>query len=213
MLLICENAKDVTMDNQQVIGLVARLNWLAGITDGEGCIALMVFPQKKRGGFRLQARVTIANTDLGIIDRISSILAELDVKCHIQKQDCISKYTGTKIKTGKIVSLVHISSTENIQKLLKVLLPYLASSDKIKRGEILLKLIEQRAERCIRENKRNNISYTQEDVNLILEFLSHTRSKQIERLTKFLNEHTREARFDRSREGLRSNKYSIKKAS
>lgn len=183
------------MDNQQVTGLVAKLSWLAGITDGEGCIALMVFPQKKRGGIRFQARITIANTDMGIIERVISILSELEIKSHIQKQQCMSKNKKTK----KIINLVHVSSMENISKFLKKVSPYLASVDKINRGRILLRLIEQRKERCGLENKRNNTCYTQEDVDLILEFLSHTRSKQIEHATRFLNEHTREARLDRGR--------------
>ena len=178
-------------DNQQVIGIEAKLNWLAGITDGEGCIALLVFKGGERSGtFRLQMRVTIANTDQAIVERIVSIMHEIGVGCHVQHQQCKSKGQDT----DKTIGLVHVSTINNLQRLLRTLVPLLVSVDKKQRGEIMLQLIDQRLARAADEGKANKCSYTEADVSLILQFLRLTRSKQIDNLTEFLNEHTREAR-------------------
>jgi len=184
----------VNTDNQQEIGLVARLSWLAGIMDGEGCIALMVFPQRKRGGFRLQARATIGNTDEGIVERIITTMQEIGVGFHVQQQ--VSKRYGCE--TGRMIKLIHVSTTTNLQRFLTIMLPRLASTEKVERGKILLRLIELRMERSRTEGKRNNTCYTQADVDLILEFLRLTKSKTVDRLAEFLNEHTREVREARA---------------
>ena len=180
--------------NPQEIGNVAGLDWLAGITDGEGCIALLVFRGGKRHetyhGFRIQMRVTIANTNTGIVERITSILTECGIGHHVQAQ--ASKTKGRE--TGKISRLVHISTKPNLLKLFDILHPRLADTDKKERVRILTRLIRQRDETAASLGIRATHCYTQADVNLIVEFLRLTRSKQTERLAAILNDHTREAR-------------------
>ena len=181
-------------DNQQEIGSVASLDWLAGVTDGEGCIALMVFKGGKRhtiyGGFRLQMRVTIANTNDGIISRVVSILNAEGIGHHIQVQ--VSKSKGRD--TGRTIKLVHVSTKANVLRLLEILHPRLADTDKRERARILMQLIRQRAEMAAALGIRATHSYTQADFELIIEFLRLTRSKQVDSFAAILNDCTREAR-------------------
>jgi hypothetical protein len=184
----------VNTGNEQEIGNVAGLDWLAGITDGEGCIALMVFKGGARHatyhGFRLQMRVTIANTNDGIVDRIVSILTQCGIGHHIQVQ--ASKTKGRE--TGKMSRLVHVSTKTNVLRLLEILLPRLADTDKKERARLLVQLIRQRDEFAQVHKIRATHSYTQADVDVIMEFLRLTRSKQIDNLAAILNDCTREAR-------------------
>lgn len=178
--------------NQQVIGNLASVAWLAGLMDGEGCIALLVLRHsKKRGaGFRLQMRSTIANTNEGVTDRITSILRQLGVGHHIQTQ--VSKSKGNA--TGRVIRLVHISTKGNLQRLLTALLPHMAETEKIERAKIMLALIDQRDAEARQHGVSASHCYTKADVDLIVQFLRLTRSKQVEHLAEFLNDHTREAR-------------------
>lgn len=181
-------------DNPQEIGNVAGLDWLAGITDGEGCIALLVFRGGKRHetyhGFRVQMRVTIANTNIGIVDRITSILNDHGVGHHVQAQASITKGRDT----GKVCRLVHVSTKSNVLRLLDLIHPRLADTDKKERAGLLIQLIRQRDEKAASLGIRATHSYTQADVDLIVKFLRLTRSKQTDRLAETLNDCTREAR-------------------
>jgi hypothetical protein len=185
----------VNTGNPQEIGNVARLDWLAGIWDGEGCIALLVFGAGKRAssgnGFRLQMRVTVANSNLGISDRIISILQELGIGHHVQVQ--MSKTKGRE--TGRIMKLIHVSTKIHVYNLLKILAPRMADTEKKERARILIEFIEQREAFAQAEGIRATHCYTQADVDLIVEFLRLTRSKQTERLAAILNDCTRETRL------------------
>jgi len=182
----------VNTDNQQEIGLTADVNWLAGITDGEGCIALMIFGKapSRQGRFRLQMRVTIANSNVGISDRITRTLDQLGVRYHVQEQ--ASKSKG--LPTGRIMRLVHVTAIPMVAKVLETLMPRMADTEKRERGRILLQLIRQRKAFAEANAIRATHCYTKADVDLIMEFLRLTRSKQVNLLAEFLNDQTREAR-------------------
>lgn len=181
-------------DNPQEIGKEAGLDWLAGITDGEGCVALMIFKGGKRHatyhGFRLQMRVTIANSNDGIVERIQEILKLHGIGHHVQVQ--MSKSKGRE--TGRIMRLCHISTKPNVLKLLDLIAPRMADTEKKERARILVQLIRQRDETATALGIRATHAYTEADVALILEFLRLTRSKQVEHLAAILNDCTREAR-------------------
>lgn len=179
--------------NQQEIGSLADIAWLAGMMDGEGCVALMVFPRAKRqrsAGFRLQMRVTIANTNEGVTDRIIRIYRHLGIGHHVQTQISKSK----SVPTGRIIRLVHVSTKSHLLLLLTTMLPHMAETEKIERATILVALIEQRDAAAREHGTRATHCYTKADVDLIMQFLKLTRSKQVAVLAEFLNEHTREAR-------------------
>jgi hypothetical protein len=181
-------------DNPQEIGKEAGLDWLAGITDGEGCVALMVFKGGKRHvtyhGFRLQMRVTIANSNDGIVDRIQELLNRHGIGHHVQVQK--SKTKGRE--TGRVMRLFHVSTKSNVLRLLELLAPRMADTEKKERARILVKLIRQRDETAAALGIRATHAYTEADVGLILEFLRLTRSKQTDDLAAILNDCTREAR-------------------
>lgn len=181
-------------DNQQEIGAVANFDWLAGIMDGEGCIALLLFNSGKTHGaghgFRIQMRATIGNTNDGVVERIVSILTAAGIGHHVQSQKSITKGR----ETGKVCRLIHVSSKANLLKFLHILHPRLADTDKKERAGLIIQLIEQREAFAREQGIRATHSYTQEDVDLILKFLRLTRSKKTERLAAILNDYTREAR-------------------
>lgn len=185
-------------DNQQEIGLLADIAWLSGVIDGEGCIALIVFGRGAKSRdyrFRLQMRVTVGNSNDGISDRIVRILSDLGVRHHVQVQQ--SKSRGRA--TGRIMRLVHVSSIPMINRLLTIVLPHMSDTEKCERGRIVLQLIRQRRRFAEENGIRATHCYTKADVDLILEFLRLTRSKQINALAEFLNDYTREARATKTK--------------
>jgi hypothetical protein len=135
-------------------------------------------------------RVAIANSNPGISDRIVRVLGDLGIRHHVQKQECKSKGR----LTGRIMSLVHVSTISMIEKLLSLLLPHMSDTDKLERGRILLALIRQRRGFAEANGIRATHCYTKADVDLIMEFLRLTRSKQVNLLAEILNDCTREAR-------------------
>ena len=193
------------MGNQQVTGImtVTDVGWMAGITDGEGCISLMIFGQKapsRNGRFRLQMRVTLANSNDGISERIARILGDYSIRYTLQEQQSKSK----GVPTGKMMKLFHVSAVPMIEKFLLTFLPYMADTNKLERGGIMLKLIRQRKEFAEANDIKATHCYTQADVDLILEFLSLTRSKQVNALAGFLNDSTREARGTKTKKSRAS---------
>lgn len=182
-------------DNLQVTGLVAKIGWLAGIIDGEGSIVLLISERKgadARCNLRVQPRVIVGNTDQGIIDRMIEVLEHLGIGRYI-KHDRPMPRDIPGFHPNKPVTTVYVEGFKRLKILLTVVAPHLAG-EKQRRAEILLRYIRQRDARSEAAGKASNMSYTQEDVDTILEFLALTRSTNIERLTRLLNEHTREAR-------------------
>lgn len=182
-------------DNLQESGLVARIGWLAGIIDGEGTVSLLISERKgndARCNMRIQPRVTIGNTDEGIINRIIETLDMMGVGRYV-KHERPKARNIPGFNANKPVTTVSVDGFERLRLLLPVIIPHIAG-EKRQRAEILNRYIVQRSERAEREGKAANMSYTQEDVDILIEFLRLTRSKNIDRLTALLNEHTREAR-------------------
>ncbi len=185
-------------DNQQEIGLVADIAWLAGVTDGEGCVALIVFgrgAKSRNNRFRLQMRVTVANSNEGVSSRVIDILHRLDIKHHVQTQ--LSKSKGAP--TGRVMKLVHISAIPMVARFLDMVMPQMSDTEKLERGRILLQLIRQRQAFAGANSINATHCYTKADVDLILEFLRLTRSKQIDALAAILNDYTREARSTKTK--------------
>ena len=177
-------------DNQQEIGLVG---WLAGIIDGEGTVSLTISRRANRSQMiRVQPKVSIANTDMGIIDRCLKALHQIGVG-HYQRNERrpAGHVLGVPVSKFKPVTTLEISGLKRVKTLLGAVRPYLAG-EKANRADLLLKFISGRIGYAENSKKAQNVAYRQEDVENALAFLRVTRTKNIENIAKILNEHTRE---------------------
>lgn len=193
-------------DNLQVTGNLARIGWLAGIIDGEGTISLLISERRgadSRCNLRVQPRVSAANTDMGIIGRMIDVLESIGVGRYVRNDRPMPRDIPGFHAT-KPVTTIQVDGFKRLQILLPLITPHLAG-DKQRRAEILLRYIRQRDGRAESAGTRN-MSYTQEDVDTILEFMSLTKSPNVGRLTRLLNEHTREARHEH-RKAMRRDYY------
>ncbi len=181
-------------DNQQEIGLVG---WLAGIVDGEGTVSLTISRRANRSQMiRTTPRVSIANTDAGIIDRCLLAFEKIGVGNY--RQDIRRKpgnVCGVPVAKFLPVTVLEVTGLKRVRLLLNAIRPFLAGA-KANRYDLLLTFIEGRIGYVESSKKAHNMAYRKEDIDNAIAFLRVTKSKNIENVTKILNEHTREARVD-----------------
>lgn len=115
---------DKTTPSQDV-----RLAWLAGILDGEGTIGHYT---TKAGA--LIFNVAIVNTDLRILDEVSSIYEELGIPHSTHLKNSVSE---SSFKPRKPCYYLYVRQRGEMRRLLELVVPYL-------RGEK-----QQRAMECI----------------------------------------------------------------
>lgn len=190
-------------DNRQEIGLVA---WLAGIIDGEGSIGLIVSNRADKfrsQTIRTKVKVVIANTDMAIIERCIEAFHVIGVG-HYRRNErpAAGLVVGTMVKKFKPISMLEVSGFKRVRTLLYATREWLCGA-KAQRADLLLTFIEGRIGRAQAERSAQNLSYNTEDVANVLAFLAVTRTKNIDHITKILNEHTRETRQDAHRDRKR----------
>lgn len=179
-------------DNQQEIGLVG---WLAGIVDGEGTVSLTISRRANRSQMiRTTPKVIIGNTDAGIIDRCILALDKIGVGHYAQHiQRPAGHVLSVSVAKFKPVTVIEVTGLKRVRTLLNAIRPFLAG-EKANRADLLLKFIVGRIGCAEASKKAQNLSYRKEDVDNALAFLHVTKTKNIEQITKILNEHTREMR-------------------
>jgi len=130
-----------------------ELAWLAGILDGEGYMIITnaIKPHKeKKGGrtigksFSHRVCVGMSNTDMRMVQKVSEIWSNLDVRYWYQLTSHKKTYPNSKM----IVS-IQATGYRNIVKLLTPLLPYLVN--KKDQAEKLLEYCKLRLENYSRE--------------------------------------------------------------
>lgn len=183
-------------DNRQETGTVseADLGWVAGILDGEGSITMLVSARSlgRRQAIRLQCRIIVGNTDEGIIAKYASILDRLGITQYVQHTR--PKPVAVNGRSAyKAVTTIHVEGLGRVRKLLSCVIPHLAG-EKREKSIALLNFIKARLDLAEIEGKAGNLAYTANDVENILAFLRLTKTKQLDRVTRLLREHTREAR-------------------
>ena len=109
------------MENPQVTDI--RIGWLIGIIEGEGSIIMGM----SRVGKRVQymPRVTITNTDPGIIWEATQVLEALGCGYHIVQRDAGNGHYGDRTLWDLIVCRL-----VSLEKLLKAITPWLCGSKK-----------------------------------------------------------------------------------
>lgn len=177
-------------DNQQEIGLVG---WFAGIVDGEGTISLSISRRASRSQMiRTSPKVLVANTDDGIVERCIEALRVIGVGHYIRcKRPPKGMICGVEVRRFKPVTTIEVTGFKRVRTLLKAILPFLAG-EKHQRGQLLLRFVEGRIGFAESSKTAQNLAYRQEDVDNALAFLRLTKTKNIDQITKILNEHTRE---------------------
>lgn len=179
-------------DNQQEIGLVG---WLAGIVDGEGTVSLSISRRANRSQMiRTTPKVSIANTDAGIIDRCIVAFEQIGVGHYAQHTRPLAGHVlGVPVAKFKPVTMLEVTGLKRVRLLLNAIRPFLAG-EKANRADLLLKFIVGRIGYVEQSKKAHNMAYRKEDVDNALAFLQVTKTKNIDQITKILNEHTRERR-------------------
>lgn len=117
-----------------------KLAWLAGIIDGEGTITIDYKEpgtDKRRtvdkyGSYH--ARVTIANTDLHLVEAIAKILEEHEFRYYVSLTTNI-RVSRPLAKEPRVIATVAITGMKNCIKILDLILPYLVA--KRREGELL----------------------------------------------------------------------------
>ena len=182
--------KSVNTDNPQQTVSDLELGWLAGIIEGEGSIVLQVSKRMSRmQQIRLEPRVIITNTDMQIIERCSEILQKLGIgKWIMHKKPNNAKYGALVGKSYKEIAYLHITGFKRVSKLVGIMRRVMAGEKKV-RCEALGNLIFHRM-----AHGGKNRPYDEKDIELILKFLSLTRTRNFEKIAGMLNEHTRDGR-------------------
>ena len=150
-----------------------KLAWLAGITDGEGTIAVFHNKEntdwKKDGPYdRYHAIYTIANTDPNIINEAMKVLNEIGVTAQIFRRTPVSE----KHSVGMHLNCRKLS---HIKIVLEALLPFLVG--KKAQAELTLRFVNSRLERpeCHVRKKNQSKSFSQEEMDLSTKITSLNR--------------------------------------
>lgn len=136
-----------------------NLAWLAGFVDGEGYLGLI------SRGTRYVTQVSIANTNLTVMKKVSEILMEMAINHSLTTTD------KNNLKNGKKYHIVQINRFESIATLLAELMPYLVA--KKQEAHVLY-------EYCMRRMRSKfRAPYTEEDLKsyAILKLLKGWRPK------------------------------------
>lgn len=143
--------------------------WLAGIIDGEGCIAFFS-NQEKNGCTKLKPSINFVNTDMDLVNKALKILTEAGINVYIAKR-------VHKNERHHDVIEVKASALPQIQKWIELVLPYLQSIKRAK-GEILLRYVVRRQERLSEKGRNDLATYTEEDWKDLAAFRSSSTTRE-----------------------------------
>lgn len=109
-------------DNQQVtVNKQIDLGWLAGIWDGEGSFSIIQNSKvNKKNQHSLQAKITMENTNVVLIDNVCRILDDNNIKYYLWERD----HRSDKHKTTWVVNVIQLLSMKQFCDIVE---PYLVS--------------------------------------------------------------------------------------
>lgn len=167
------------------------IGWLVGFLEGEGSICLTINRRKSRTQtFRVAPKVIWTNCDYKMIQKCVNILERMDVDRCLVRANPRNNPNGLVKNGSKIIYYVSVEGLARISRLFSFIAGKLAG-EKAARVEVLHRFIQRR---LAFSEKFQHIHYDQIDINLMLEFLALTKSKNIEHVTNLLEAYTSNAR-------------------
>lgn len=145
------------------------LAWLAGIWDGEGTITMFTH-REKTGNTKLCPVVCIVNTDIHIINKVRSILEELNCFFSLQERKPLKSHY--KQQWSFITR-----NMKYIKILLENINPFLVGEKKAK-GEILLSYVKQRMDKMERLPSKGSTPYDKIDWDHFTEIRSSQTTRE-----------------------------------
>jgi hypothetical protein len=174
---------DNIMEHQQETVEETEKAWLSGFLEGDGWI-LMTTYKYKDGRKYITPCVGFTNTDASLIKHCLGILKKLNCGVYIEPTK------GSFINSKQAYNL-KITSFKGCKIALEAMMPYLISQKKAK-AELTLAFINNRL------GKTRNIPYQNDDIDIIIEYVTLTKSKS---LAGFLNDYTPVAPLLRNNKG------------
>jgi hypothetical protein len=167
------------MGNQQERSLA----WLAGILDGEGSISFDVYTFPHNGRVRITPMLSIANTDNGILDETEKVLgAILDGKPHAKARWCNVKESHKSFKSVMQVRSLRVDGVA-VRYILEALLPYMKSTEKLRRAGNILAFLDSRARNLFFRDKAGRLMrspYLHSEIDLVAATRTAARAKSSE---------------------------------
>jgi len=142
------------MENPQVSDI--KIGWLSGIIEGEGSIIMAISRVEKR--VQYAPRVTITNTDPGIIWETTQVLEALGCGYHIGHRDAGVGHHGDRALWDVVVCRLI-----SLEKLLKAVIPWLHGSKKA-RGMLVLSFVCKRIPK-IQKGTSKDRAYTPDEIS------------------------------------------------
>lgn len=124
------------MDNKHATPI--DLAYLAGLFDGEGCIAIQKC-RFKNGSMSYGVNVKVTNTDSNLIEKIQSIYLSLNIN------PLIRTHYRNQNNSWKDCFDIYLTKRDNIKILLEAILPYLVG--KRARAILMLRFIAKEIDR------------------------------------------------------------------
>lgn len=183
--------KVMNTDNPQQTVSNFEIGWLVGIIEGEGSITLQISKRARMQSLRVEPRVIITNTDQVLVEGALSILDRLGIGkwvMHTKANNIKHSAESLVKKSYKDITYIHVTGFKRVARLLSICSQGMVG-EKRKRAEVLLRFVKNRL-----ETGGKNTSYSEESVQLMLEFLRMTKTKNYDTVAGMLNEHTRDGR-------------------
>lgn len=176
-----ENQKDVTMGNQQE-RFEIDLAWLTGLIEGEGWVSILYYKSNQKNNTytpALKASIGVVNCDFLIMNKIMSILTNLDIKF---RKNLRKAAIGSDGISRKEKLEIYIDNQHSLKKLANVILPFIIGEKKFR----VEKVIQFLQIRQLKGRSGKNSKYGKEEFLLYKEMYSYkgkSRSKILNDLT------------------------------
>lgn len=136
-----------------------ELSWLAAMWEGEGSIVLYTRQHSKYDRKQIVPSVTIANTDILIINKIKQLLQKMGCEPHFK--------TFRRKKSTKDCHSLTCNSLTNIKIVLEHIIPFMVGEKKAY-GEIVLDYVSKRLEKIeANNNSFKHTPYDKEDFEFV----------------------------------------------
>ena len=172
------------------------LSWLGAIIDGEGSISCQVYTKKSSGNVRLTPFVCIINSDEGILSEVERIITETDYtnfrKVEMKKYYRYEQSRNKKQREETVCFNIRLDGLTPCYSFLKMIRPYLRSTQKQRNADVMIKYISSRKENGIQRNHLGHClraKYSRKEIKLISSIRTHRTAKSFDEICQAGNVH------------------------